>query len=178
MSFKKPFRAVPITLGKRYRARARRERLAGLAVPFAIVIGAAGIGAFTTGVLPAASETRSAAGEEVFGCRVTDGDTIRCGIERIRLLAIDAPELPGHCRTGRDCAPGDPYASSDSLGAGLIGTIRIERFGTDRYGRTLGSLSGDKGNLSCWQLDRRQAIYKPAWDNQLKIARTCPQSII
>jgi micrococcal nuclease len=53
-----------------------------------------------------------------------DGDTLRCadigpkGTYRVRLAAIDAPELPGHCRPAgrldeqgnrnpRDCAPGD-----------------------------------------------------------------------
>lgn len=29
-----------------------------------------------------------------------DGDTLRCGRERIRLLGTDAPELPGHCQRG------------------------------------------------------------------------------
>ncbi|MDB5714180.1 MAG: thermonuclease family protein [Sphingomonadales bacterium] len=179
MSFKQPFRATPIKLGKRYRAKARRERWIKLALPFAVVIGAAGVGAFWSGWVPTIFSSASAnTGDEVFGCRVTDGDTIRCGDERIRLLAIDAPELPGHCRTGRECAPGDPYASTDSLSEAMTGAIRIERFGTDRYGRTLGSLTGDKGNLSCWQLNAHQAIYKAAWDNQMKIARTCPQSIL
>jgi micrococcal nuclease len=64
------------------------------------------------------------------------------------------------------------------LGDAMTGAIYIERFGTDRYGRTLGSLTGDNGNLSCWQLGRQQAIYKPAWDNQVKIARTCPRSVL
>ncbi|MGC1270186.1 MAG: hypothetical protein WA842_06275 [Croceibacterium sp.] len=36
-------------------------------------------------------------------CSVTDGDTIRCGDERIRLLGIDAPEMGGRCREGRVC---------------------------------------------------------------------------
>lgn len=39
---------------------------------------------------------------------VVDGDTLRCGSTRIRLSSIDAPELPGHCRPGRECTPGDP----------------------------------------------------------------------
>ena len=42
---------------------------------------------------------------------VTDGDTLRCGALRIRLASIDAPEMPGHCRRGRTCVEGDPYAS-------------------------------------------------------------------
>ena len=44
-------------------------------------------------------------------CTVTDGDTIRCGDERIRLLAIDAPEMGGRCRKGRQCVAGSPLAS-------------------------------------------------------------------
>ncbi|MES3055856.1 thermonuclease family protein [Sphingomonas faeni] len=107
-----------------------------------------------------------------------DGDTIRCGDERIRLLGIDAPEMPGHCRSGRNCAPGDPFASKQSLAAALSGTIRIKRYGEDRYGRTLAALSGGSGDLSCWQLQHGQAIYKPRWDNTGRIARTCPASVL
>lgn len=44
-----------------------------------------------------------------------DGETLRCGKERIRLLGIDAPETPGHCRRGRKCVEGDPYASKAAL---------------------------------------------------------------
>lgn len=28
-------------------------------------------------------------------------------------------------------------------------------------------------NLSCWQLQRGAAVYKPGWDNGGLIARTC-----
>lgn len=180
MSLKQPFRVTPIKLGKRYRVKARRERLAKLALPVSVALLVGGIAinvvaSFSKAGTPVSASTST--GEQVFGCRVTDGDTIRCGDERIRLLAIDAPELPGHCRMDRDCAPGDPYASTDSLGEAMTGDIHIERFGTDRYGRTLASLTGDKGNLSCWQLAHSQAIYKMAWDNQMKIARTCPRSV-
>lgn len=110
----------------------------------------------------------------ITGCRVTDGDTIRCGDERIRLLAIDAPELPGHCRPGRRCAPGDGAASAASLAQAMTGRLTIERAGEDHYGRTLAMVAGDSGDLSCWQLGRRQAIYKPAWDNGGRVAHACP----
>lgn len=41
-----------------------------------------------------------------------DGDTISVGTgPHIRLLYIDAPELPGHCRPSRQCVAGDPYAA-------------------------------------------------------------------
>ncbi|MGR6327996.1 thermonuclease family protein [Sphingomonas sp. XXL09] len=114
--------------------------------------------------------------DAVAGCIVTDGDTIRCDGERIRLLGIDAPELPGHCRTGRNCAPGDGYASKASLAAAMVGTIHVNRVGEDRYGRTLALLSSDRGDLSCWQLRHGQAIYKTQWDDGRRVARICPKS--
>nr|WP_066548986.1 MULTISPECIES: thermonuclease family protein [unclassified Sphingomonas] len=111
------------------------------------------------------------------GCVAVDGDTLRCTGERIRLLAIDAPELPGHCRPGRDCAPGDPFASTANLREAVTGDLTIERVGEDRYGRTLARVSGAHGDLSCWQLRRGHAIYKSGWDNGLRIARTCPADL-
>jgi endonuclease YncB( thermonuclease family) len=110
-------------------------------------------------------------------CHVVDGDTLRCGAERIRLLGIDAPELPGHCARNRHCAPGDPYASLKSLEAGRAGRLRITRIGTDRYGRTLALVMGRHGDLSCWQLAHDAAIYKPAWDNDGRVAALCPRAI-
>jgi endonuclease YncB( thermonuclease family) len=177
MSFRKPFRAVPIKLGKRYRANARRKRLLRNATPIAILMGAAAIGGVVGIASTVAPSAPAAAGEIVSGCRATDGDTIRCGDERIRLLAIDAPELPGHCRSGRKCAPGDPVASTDSLGMAMTGALRINRVGTDHYGRTLATMTGDRGDLSCWQLSREQAIYRSDWDNGLRVARTCPADL-
>lgn len=109
------------------------------------------------------------------GCRVVDGDTMRCGGERVRLLGIDAPELPGHCQQGRHCAPGDPFASTESLRRALgHGRITIERVGTDRYGRTLALVKAGATDLSCWQLSHGQAIYKPNWDDGAQLARICP----
>jgi len=109
-------------------------------------------------------------------CRVVDGDTLHCDGGRIRLLGIDAPELPGHCAQGRDCAPGDPYESSRSLGdaMGDGASLRIAIAGTDRYGRTLAMVKGAKGDLSCWQLAHGEAIYKPRWDNGGLVASACP----
>ena len=111
-------------------------------------------------------------------CRVTDGDTIRCGDERIRLLGIDAPELPGHCHGKRVCAPGDAYASTSSLEAAMSDDLHIERVGEDRYGRTLGLVTGPRGDLSCWQLAQKQAIYKPRWDNGYRVSHLCPSAAL
>ncbi|WP_082438732.1 MULTISPECIES: thermonuclease family protein [unclassified Sphingomonas] len=81
-----------------------------------------------------------------------DGDTLRCDRERIRLLAIDAPELPGHCRRGRRCVPGDPYASTRSLAEMLSGRAEIARVARDRYGRTLARVRVNGVDLSDYQL--------------------------
>lgn len=109
------------------------------------------------------------------GCTVTDGDTIRCGRERIRLLGIDAPETRGHCRRGRTCAPGDPAASTRSLRTAMSrGSLSIRRVGTDRYGRTLAMVAARGRDLSCWQLEHRQAIYKPQWDDGARVMHACP----
>ena len=108
----------------------------------------------------------------VSGCLAVDGDTLRCGRERVRLLAIDAPELNG-CRQGRRCVPGDPVRSTRSLAKALDKTMTIERVGRDRYGRTLALVTSRKGDLSCWQLRKRSAIYRADWDNGKRVARTC-----
>ncbi|MBP6031025.1 MAG: thermonuclease family protein [Sphingobium sp.] len=107
-------------------------------------------------------------------CHAIDGDTLRCGEERIRLVGIDAPELPGHCRPGRMCAPGDPYAATSGLSDMVRSTMPIQRYGVDKYGRTIAALEGTQGDLSCAQLRDGNAIYKPQWDDRLHVARTCP----
>lgn len=92
---------------------------------------------------------------------VTDGDTLRCGEERIRLVGIDAPEMEGHCRKGRECVPGDPLASKTMLEAlTAAGDTACVRTGTDRYGRTLASCSNRGVNLSCELVARGGAVIR------------------
>lgn len=175
MSFKRPFDAVPIKLGERYRAKAWREKRRRFVLP-ALVLATAAIVGGLVGALPSSGLSILQPGydDTVSGCTVTDGDTMRCNGERIRLLGIDTPELPGHCRIGRNCVSGDPYASSLSLEAAMVGVIRIQRVGQDGYGRTLATLSSDKGDLSCWQLQHGHAAYKAQWDDGKRVLRTCP----
>ncbi len=109
-----------------------------------------------------------------------DGDTIRCGRRghRVshRLLGIDAPELAGHCRTGRVCAPGDPLASRAALAAWLEqGGVTVQSFGTDLYGRRLSIVRAKGVNLSCAQLASGNAVFKPNWDKARRIKRECGQ---
>ena len=77
---------------------------------------------------------------------VHDGDGLRCDGERIRIMNIDAPELPGSpkCARGRTgwCDYQKGYEARDALTA-FIGSRRVmvRRTGTDRYGRTLARVS-------------------------------------
>jgi endonuclease YncB( thermonuclease family) len=114
--------------------------------------------------------------EPISGCVVVDGDTLRCGEERIRLLAIDAPEKPGNCREGRQCAPGDPFASEQTLRAAAKPTMTIRRIGTDRFGRTLALIDAQGRDLSCHQLASRAAIYNPRWDDGGFVMAICPEA--
>ncbi|WP_236555021.1 thermonuclease family protein [Novosphingobium sp. 9U] len=146
------------------------------------IAGALGGAILLGGALGAASVhapqgSKGAYGEAISGCTVTDGDTIRCGDERIRLLGIDAPERPGHCRVGRDCVDGDPYASASNLAAALTGQLTINRVGEDHYGRTLALVAGSQGDLSCWQLKHKQVVYKLKWDDGFRVARAFPREL-
>lgn len=102
---------------------------------------------------------------------VIDGDTIQCSRgPRVRIARIDAPEMPGHCRTGRSCAPGDPFASKAALVA-LIDRRPLRctpvsaspRGGssTDRYGRTVAQCSVNGADIGEYMISRGYAIRWP-----------------
>lgn len=94
-----------------------------------------------------------------------DGDTLRCGRERIRLLGIDAPEMPGHCRRGRRCVKGDPFASKAALAAAIArGPATIDRRGYDRYGRTLARVRVNGVDLSGYMVRSGKAVSMERWD--------------
>lgn len=95
---------------------------------------------------------------------ILDGDTFDCGSTRIRLAGIDAPELPGHCRPGRECTPGDPYASTENLRR-VIGSAELvcRQTDTDHYGRAIARCSAGDQDLSCAQLDAGQAARRYGW---------------
>jgi micrococcal nuclease len=69
--------------------------------------------------------------------RALDGDTFVRQATHYRIASIDAPELPGHCRVGRACAPGNPYAAKQGLQWFLDRGIRCKELGPDYYRRTL-----------------------------------------
>lgn len=90
--------------------------------------------------------------------RVIDGDTVALpcdpvrGIypgcaEKIRLEAIDAPEVAGHQRCEAELAPA--YRAKARLAEMLAGhAAEITRTGRDRYGRTLGRIETEQGDVA------------------------------
>lgn len=104
---------------------------------------------------------------------VVDGDTLSCGHEQLRLIGIDAPEMPGHCREERDCAPGDPHASKLALQTLTNGAAEIRRQGRDVYGRTLVRVRVNGVDLSCAQLAEGHAVYRSDWDEFGLVGADC-----
>jgi len=75
---------------------------------------------------------------ERFSAMAIDGDTLRAGSTRIRILGIDAPELSQICRDehgGKWACGSEAHARLRSL-VGL-GLVECQSSSTDRYGRPL-----------------------------------------
>jgi endonuclease YncB( thermonuclease family) len=110
-----------------------------------------------------------------FSCHVAyvhDGDTFRCSDgTRIRLSAIDAPEMPGACRPGRSCVPGNPYQAKIVL-AGLINgrTVQCEPAGKS-YNRIAAWCSAAGSDLSCAMMRSGQVIRLPRFDPKGRLSR-------
>lgn len=106
----------------------------------------------------------SAAGTACPSPGVHDGDTIRCGRERMRIADIDAPELPSSPKCAPDawsrgwCDYALGRKARDTLVAFLAqGPIRVTRQGTDRYGRTLALVSVNGVDAGDYLIARRLA---------------------
>ncbi len=79
---------------------------------------------------------------------VHDGDTIRCGRERVRIANLDAPELPDSpkCQDRRRSYAWCDFAAGEASRVALTrllsrGRVTITRLGTDPYGWTLATVS-------------------------------------
>ena len=95
---------------------------------------------------------------------VTDGDTLRCNGQRVRIAGIDAPELAGspRCTPRRvrelatsknpaQCDHAQAISSRDALRAFLArGPVMVEPVGVDRYGRVLGRVSVNGRDVGQW----------------------------
>jgi endonuclease YncB( thermonuclease family) len=68
--------------------------------------------------------------------RVIDGDTVRIGAERVRILNIDAPETESRarCNAERRLAARATMTLTEII---MGERLEIERHGKDRFGRTL-----------------------------------------
>lgn len=105
---------------------------------------------------------------------VVDGDSLKCGEERLRLLGIDAPELH-RCPSYRVCVSGDGQAAKRSLKRVVsTGPFSYRVVGYDRFGRSLVMAYAGKVNVACYQVRMGAAVYKPKWDNGGMLARECP----
>lgn len=106
------------------------------------------------------------------GCTATDGDTVRCGDERVGLLGIDAPEF--HCPQHRNCVEGEPQAARADLARLIRGRdLTIERIGQDRYGRTLGLVYDNGVSVSYAMVQASRAAYIEQRDNGRRGAKEC-----
>jgi endonuclease YncB( thermonuclease family) len=78
----------------------------------------------------------------------TDGDSLRVGNQRIRLIGIDAPELTQTCRDARG-GPWDCGRAAKARLAELVASdnVSCSARDTDRYGRTLASCSAGRIDL-------------------------------
>lgn len=124
---------------------------------------------------PDAGRAHQAAPRGRISCAVdhiTDGDTFRCSNGfRVRLAGIDTPEMPGSCRAGRSCAPGDPHAARAALQR-LIGgqTVQCQPVGMS-YNRVAAWCSVNGLDLSCAMVRAGHAIRLPRHDRQRRLCR-------
>ena len=129
----------------------KQLKLAIIGVGAGVLVGLAGVNWMAGG-----------SAENTFACpspRVLDGDTLDCGAQRVRLGGIDAPELPGHCRSGRQCTPGDPYASTENLRTlASSAALKCRQTDTDVYGRIVARCSAGETDLSCAQIEGGYAV--------------------
>jgi endonuclease YncB( thermonuclease family) len=110
-----------------------------------------------------------------FSCEVqsvTDGDTFRCSSgTRVRLSSIDTPEMPGSCRSGRTCAPGDPYAAKAALERLISGrTVQCEPVGMS-YNRVAAWCHVNGLDLSCAMVRGGYAISLSEFDKGRRLCR-------
>lgn len=112
-------------------------------------------------IMAAVAFTSPVSGQQAIPCPspyVVDGDTIYCGKLRVRLYAIDAPEMHG-CPKGKRCAPGDAAASRAYLQTLAEGGIVCRHLKFDSYGRSVADCSSNQAkSLSCAMVAAGHAV--------------------
>lgn len=127
----------------------------GLSVVLLSIIGLLALELYQNGSLSTVSSAESISCHSPY---IIDGDTFDCGGIRVRLAGIDTPEMPGHCRTGRECTPGDPHKARDKLIEMSRGSVTCRQTDIDTYGRTIGRCSVNGIDLSCAMLASGHAV--------------------
>ena len=162
------YRTRQVRMGEMIRFRRKRPRgeMGSRAMLGVALVGGIILGTGASAIADGRASVDPAPVKAVFACRsprVVDGDTLRCGATRVRLSGIDAPELPGHCRQGRACVSGDPYASTGNLRR-LIGgrPFTCRQTDSDRYGRVVALCLAGGRDLSCEQVRGGYAVRRYA----------------
>lgn len=148
----------------------KRQQRRKSALLFASVAGVTFVGGMVATNMPpgllAQLRPRPVAAEPSLICAnpvAVDGDTLRCGSVRVRLEGIDAPEMPGHCRPGRECTPGDPHRSQANLRDMVAGMeVACAQTGIDHYGRVIARCTAKGRDLSCAQVEDGVAVLRYA----------------
>lgn len=83
-------------------------------------------------VAPAAAQQR---------CAAVDGDTLRCGQERVRIMGLDTPEVHGACPRERRLA----RQATDRMRQLIAGGVFLQPHGRDRYRRLLAVVTDRAG---------------------------------
>jgi endonuclease YncB( thermonuclease family) len=138
----------------RWRRFLSRGRNLGQVQIAALGVAAGGLIALAFLFWPGTSDFASTSAFACGSVEVLDGDTLDCDGQRVRLHGIDAPELPGHCR------------STENLRLlAEAGTLHCTRIDTDHYGRTVAQCSAGGADLSCSQIASGHAIrrYGTVW---------------
>jgi len=104
--------------------------------------------------MPAASQTYDFRPGEAMAI---DGDTIRIGPQRIRLSAIDAPELSQTCRSGRGATTLCGRDARDALARLVRNGVRCVVESHDRYGRGVATCTNTAGD------DIGRAMIREGW---------------
>lgn len=140
----------------------RRRRIVSLAAS-AAVLGSLWLAAWLDPLPPRFSGAAIAA----------DGDSLRLGTDRIRLVGIDAPELTQVCwdASGAEwpCGRAAHRALADRV---AIGSVTCQPEGTDRYGRTLARCSIAGEDLGAALVGAGLALARGGYRNEERAARS------
>ena len=75
-------------------------------------------------------------------CTATDGDTLRCGPKRVRVIGLDAPEMRARCPVERALA----VVARDRLAKLVEAGVTLRPRGRDRYRRLLAVVLDSRGH--------------------------------